>query len=70
MVTDIAKSYSSREVIKALKDDGWEFIGQEGSHKQYKHPTKPGKVTVKDKQKDIPRPTLNSIENQSGLIFK
>ena len=48
------KSYSSREVIKALKADGWYEVNCVGSHHQYKHPAKPGRVTVKDPDKDIP----------------
>ena len=64
------KSYSSREVIKALKADGWYEVNCVGSHHQYKHRTKPGRVTVKDPDKDIPRATLNRIEQQSGLKFR
>ena len=64
------KSYSSREVIKALKADGWYEVNCVGSHHQYKHLTKPGRVTVKDPDKDIPRATLNRIEQQSGLKFR
>lgn len=64
------KSYASREVIKALEADGWYEISCEGSHHQFKHPAKPGKVTVKHPAKDIPRKTLDSIETQSGLRFR
>lgn len=64
------KSYSSREVIKALNQDGWYEVKTVGSHHQFKHPTKKGRVTVKDPAKDIPRPTLDSIERQSGLRFR
>ena len=64
------KSYSSREVIKALKDDGWYEIGCEGDHHQFKHPTKPGKVTVTDPVKDIPIRTLKSIARQAGITLK
>ena len=63
------KSYSSREVIAMLKKDGWYLMNSEGSQHQFKHPTKPGKVTVKHPQKDIPPKTLASIANQSGIIF-
>lgn len=56
------KSYSSREVIRALQQDGWYLIKTEGSHHQFKHPTKKGRVTVKHPDKDIPRKTLDSIE--------
>ncbi len=64
------KSYSSREVIKALEEDGWYEVNVVGSHHQYKHPVKPGRVTVKHPDKDIPRKTLDSIERQSGLRFR
>ena len=62
--------YSSREVIQALKADGWDVVNIVGSHHQFKHPTKPGRVTVKHPDKDIPRKTLGSIERQSGLRFR
>lgn len=64
------KSYSSREVIQALKADGWYLVNTEGSHHQFKHPTKKGRTTVKHPCKDIPRLTLDSIERQSGLRFR
>ena len=64
------KSYSSREIIKLLQDDGWYEVNVTGSHHQYKHPIKKGRVTVKHPDKDIPRKTLDSIENQSGLKFR
>lgn len=64
------KSYSSREIIKILKADGWYEVNCVGSHHQFKHPTKKGRVTVKHPDKDIPIKTLESIERQSGLKFK
>lgn len=64
------KSYSSREVIKMLKEDGWYLVDVTGSHHQFKHPTKKGRTTVKDPVKDIPIKTLRSIERQSGLNFQ
>lgn len=64
------KSYSSREVISILLQDGWYEVKVVGSHHQYKHPVKPGKVTVKHPDKDIPRKTLDNIERQSGLRFR
>lgn len=63
------RSYSSREVIKLLKTDGWYLVNTVGSHHQFKHPTKPGRVTIKHPCKDIPPKTLQSIEKQSGLKF-
>lgn len=64
------KSYSSREVIKALKADGWFKVNVTGSHYQFKNPAKKGRVTIKPPDKDIPRKTLDSIERQSGLKFR
>ena len=64
------KSYSSREVLKILKENGWYEVNVVGSHHQFKHPTKKGRVTVKHPDKDIPLKTLSSIERQSGLTFK
>ena len=64
------KSYSSKEIIKAIEKDGWYEVKSVGSHHQYKHPTKPGKVTIKHPDKDIPIKTLKRIEQQSGLTFK
>lgn len=64
------KSYSSREVVQALLADGWFEVNVVGSHHQFKHPAKKGRVTVKHPDKDIPRKTLDSIERQSGLRFR
>ena len=64
------KSYSSREVLKMLIADGWYEVNVVGSHHQFKHPTKKGRVTVKHPDKDIPRPTLANIERQAGQRFR
>ena len=63
------KSYSSHEVISILEKDGWFEVNHEGSHKQFKHPSKKGKVTVNHPVKDMDIKTLKSIERQSGLNF-
>jgi predicted RNA binding protein YcfA (HicA-like mRNA interferase family) len=56
------------DVLRMLKDDGWSLIATRGSHRQYKHSTKPGRVTVPGKPSDDLAPgTLNSILKQSGL---
>ncbi|MBW6400764.1 type II toxin-antitoxin system HicA family toxin [Roseomonas sp. HJA6] len=57
----------SRAVIAALKADGWEQVAQKGSHCQFKHPTKPGRVTVPHPKRDLPVGTLRSIEKQAGM---
>jgi predicted RNA binding protein YcfA (HicA-like mRNA interferase family) len=59
----------SREIVKRLKADGWYQVAQEGSHKQFKHPAKPGRVTVPFPRKDVPLGTLRSIEKQSSIKF-
>ncbi len=64
------RSYSSREVIQLLTADGWYEVSITGSHHQFKHPIKKGRVTVKHPDKDIPLKTLKSIEKQSGLQFQ
>jgi len=58
--------YSSRDLIKRLKDDGWEQVAVTGSHHQFKHPTKPGRVTVPHPRKDLPLATVRSIFRQAG----
>lgn len=63
------KSYSSREVIQMLKKDGWYEVGCDGDHHQFKHPSKPGRVTVTHPVKDLPLGTLKSISRQSGVTF-
>ena len=60
----------SREIIKMLKEDGWHQVNQAGSHKQFKNPTKTGRVTVPHPNRDIPMGTLKSIEKQAGIRFK
>lgn len=57
-----------REIIKLIEDDGWYLVNTEGSHRQYKHSHKRGKVTVSGKlNDDIPKGTLNSILKQAQL---
>jgi len=63
----ILKSYSSREVLKALQTDGWYFVKCVGDHHQFKHPIKKGKITIPHPRKDIPLRTLKSICNQAGI---
>ncbi len=61
---------SSREIIANLIADGWEQVATRGDHCQFKHPVKPGKVTVPHPVKDIGDPLLKSIEKQSGLRLR
>jgi predicted RNA binding protein YcfA (HicA-like mRNA interferase family) len=47
----------SRHIIRELEADGWRFVGATGSHHHFKHPTKPGKVTIPHPRRTcIPRP--------------
>jgi predicted RNA binding protein YcfA (HicA-like mRNA interferase family) len=65
------KSYSSRELLKALKADGWQQVGAGGSsHYQFRHPTKPGRVTVPHPVKDMSPGTLRSVFRQAGWNWK
>lgn len=61
------KSYSSREIIKLLKEDGWYEVNVTGDHYQFKHPTKTSKVTVPHPKKSYPVKTQISILKQAGI---
>ena len=63
------KSYSSKEVIRLLRKDGWYEVSCDGDHHQFKHPVKQGRVTVTHPKKDIPAGTLKNISRQSGVEF-
>jgi predicted RNA binding protein YcfA (HicA-like mRNA interferase family) len=58
-----------RDVVKALEADGWKLDRQVGSHRQYRHPSKPGTVTIAAHSlgKDVKPGTLASIWKQAGL---
>ena len=57
-----------RDVIRLLNGDGWVQVSQKGSHRQFKHPTKAGKVTVPGQPSDeLPTGTLKSILRQADL---
>ena len=57
-----------REVIRMLDRDGWELVRQTGSHRLFRHPTKPGTVTVAGNLGAELRPgTLASVLRQAGL---
>ena len=56
------------EAIRLIEDDGWYLVATRGSHRQYKHPSKPGRVTIAGKPSDDLAPgTRNSIMKQAGL---
>jgi len=57
-----------REILEMPHKDGWQLVATRGSHRQFKHPEKPGRVTVAGKPSDDLAPeTLNSILKQAGL---
>ncbi len=57
-----------RETIKIIEKDGWFLVRQKGSHRQYKHPEKTGRVTIAGNPNDeLAQGTLNSILKQAGL---
>ena len=58
-----------KEIIDLIENDGWYLVGQRGSHKQYKHPFKSGKVTVPDhgKNEELEHFIVNSILKQAGI---
>jgi predicted RNA binding protein YcfA (HicA-like mRNA interferase family) len=56
-----------REILKQLKDDGWVIVTVRGSHRQLKHPTRPGKVTVAGHlSRDAHPKIVKSIRRQAG----
>jgi predicted RNA binding protein YcfA (HicA-like mRNA interferase family) len=57
-----------RDVIRLIEDDGWFLVATRGSHRQFKHTVKPGRVTIAGKPSDDMAPgTLNSVLKQAGL---
>ncbi len=57
-----------RDIVRLIEDDGWHQVKQKGSHRQYKHPTKPGRVTIAGHpSQEMDKGTLNSILKQAGL---
>ena len=56
----------SRKLIKMLENDGWRHVATKGDHFQFKHPNRPGRVTVPHPKKDINKGTVMSIYRQAG----
>ncbi len=56
------------QIIELIERDGWVQVAQRGSHRQFKHPTKPGRVTIPGKpSRDLSPGLERSILNQAGL---
>ncbi len=61
----------SNDIIKILKRDGWKSVGFKGSHQQFIHESKPGKVTiVSNGNQEIPFKTVKNIFEQANLSHK
>lgn len=60
---------NSKDIIKRLEQNGWVKVAQKGSHVQFRHPDKKGRVTVPHPRKDLPKGTVKSIEKQAGVSF-
>lgn len=58
---------TSQEAIRLIQEDGWYLVAVKGSHHQFKHPNKAGRVTIPHPRKGLPPGTLNSILKQAGL---
>jgi predicted RNA binding protein YcfA (HicA-like mRNA interferase family) len=61
---------NSADVIRRLQADGWALHHVKGSHHQFKHPHRPGKVTVPHPRKDLPVGTLRGIFRQAGWEWR
>ena len=58
----------ARELEKMLLEDGWYVKNQKGSHRQYKHPSKPGKVTIPFHTGDVDKGTASSVPPYNYII--
>jgi len=68
MQVDTLPTVKVREVIRRLQADGWYLVATAGSHRQFKHPTKSGRVTISGHSSDdMPKGTLASVRRQAGL---
>ena len=61
---------NSREIIRAIEKAGWQHVATRGDHWQFKHPSRPGRVTVPHPERDLPTGTLRSIEKQAGVTLR
>jgi predicted RNA binding protein YcfA (HicA-like mRNA interferase family) len=66
----IFMAMDSREIIRTLRAAGWEHVATKGSHSQFKHPSRPGRVTVPHPKRDIPIGALRSIEKQARIKLR
>lgn len=59
--------YTAEELQKLIEKDGWEWFATRGSHRQFKHPEKPGKVTIPFHKGALNPKVANSVLKQAGL---
>jgi predicted RNA binding protein YcfA (HicA-like mRNA interferase family) len=59
--------FKPKQMRKLVESGGWYLVVQEGSHAQFKHPVKPGKITIPIHNEDLNKKTANSILKQAGL---
>jgi predicted RNA binding protein YcfA (HicA-like mRNA interferase family) len=59
--------FTSAELIRMIEADGWRQVAAKGSHWQFVHPTKPGRVTVPHPRREVAKGTAASILRQAGL---
>ncbi len=62
--------YSSKEVVKIIEADGWYEVACVGSHHQFKHPVKTGRVTIPHPKRKLPIGTVKNIFKQAGINLK
>lgn len=60
-------NHSSAEAERIIRANGWYYVYTKGDHKHFKHPEKPGKVTIPANRKDLNIKTWNSIMKQAGM---
>ncbi|MCK5735636.1 MAG: type II toxin-antitoxin system HicA family toxin [Spirochaetaceae bacterium] len=60
----------SSEIIKILQENGWFIHNIRGSHHQFKHPEKTGKITVPHPKSDLPIGTTKSLFRQAGIKWR
>lgn len=66
----MGRTVSSKAAIAAIEADGWSEVTQAGSHRQFRHPTKPGRATVPHPKKELAIGTIKSIERQTGVKLR
>ncbi|MFD1252999.1 MULTISPECIES: type II toxin-antitoxin system HicA family toxin [Devosia] len=59
---------NSRKLIAAIQREGWVLVGTTGSHHHFKHPTRPGKLTIPHPKRELPLGTVRAILKQAGLL--